>query len=69
VRLEELGELKYPMTSSGFEPATFWLVRYRVPLFYDVRTEYLDNIQVTFALQNDAQRNCCMRTGVWHRDW
>jgi hypothetical protein len=39
VRLEELGQLKNPMISSGFAPATFWLVaqclnklRYRVPL-------------------------------------
>jgi hypothetical protein len=38
VRLEGLGELKDPMTSSGIEPETFWLValclnqlRYRVP--------------------------------------
>jgi hypothetical protein len=26
VRLEGLGQLKNPMTSSGIEPATFWLV-------------------------------------------
>jgi hypothetical protein len=26
VRLEGLGHLKNPMTSSGIEPATFWLV-------------------------------------------
>jgi hypothetical protein len=26
VRLEGLGQLKNPMTSSGMEPATFWLV-------------------------------------------
>jgi hypothetical protein len=26
VRLEELGQLKNPMTSSGLEPSTFWLV-------------------------------------------
>jgi hypothetical protein len=25
VRLEELGQLKNPMTSAGIEPATFWL--------------------------------------------
>jgi hypothetical protein len=26
VGLEELGQLKNPMTTSGIEPATFWLV-------------------------------------------
>jgi hypothetical protein len=26
VRLEGLGKLKNPMTSLGFDPATFWLV-------------------------------------------
>jgi hypothetical protein len=26
VQLEGLGQLKYPMTSSGIELATFWLV-------------------------------------------
>jgi hypothetical protein len=26
VRLEGLGQLKYPITSSGIEPATFWFV-------------------------------------------
>jgi hypothetical protein len=26
LRLEELGELKNPITSSGIEPATFWLL-------------------------------------------
>jgi hypothetical protein len=38
MRLEGLGQLKNPVISSGFEPATFWLVtqflnqlRYRVP--------------------------------------
>jgi hypothetical protein len=25
-RLEGLGQLKYPITSSGIEPVTFWLV-------------------------------------------
>jgi hypothetical protein len=35
VRLEGLGELKNPMISSKFEPATFRLVlRYRVPQQY-----------------------------------
>jgi hypothetical protein len=28
VRLEGLGQLKNPMTSSGIKPATFWLVAY-----------------------------------------
>jgi hypothetical protein len=28
VRLEGLGQLKNPMTSSGIDPATFWLVAY-----------------------------------------
>jgi hypothetical protein len=39
VRLEGLDQLKNPMTSSGMEPAIFWLVaqclnqlRYNVPL-------------------------------------
>jgi hypothetical protein len=27
VPLEGLGQLKNPMTSSGFEPAAFWLVK------------------------------------------
>jgi hypothetical protein len=28
VWLEGLGQLKSPMTSSGIEPATFWLISY-----------------------------------------
>jgi hypothetical protein len=31
MRLERLGQLKYPMTSSGIEPATSRLVRSIVP--------------------------------------
>jgi hypothetical protein len=45
MRLEELGQLKNPVTSSGIEPATFRLVayclnqlRYRLPLRIDIKT-------------------------------
>jgi hypothetical protein len=47
VRLEGLGQLKNPMTSSGIEPATFWLVaeclnqlRYRVPQYHKAPPMY-----------------------------
>jgi hypothetical protein len=47
VRLEGLGKLKNPMTSSGFEPTTFRLValclnqlRYRVPQAMSVTRLY-----------------------------
>jgi hypothetical protein len=36
VRLEELGHLKNPMTSSGIEPATFRFVLYCLKLLYRV---------------------------------
>jgi hypothetical protein len=43
MRLEGSGQLKNPMTSSGIEPATFWLVgqclnqlRYRVPRYHEM---------------------------------
>jgi hypothetical protein len=37
VRLEGLGQLKNPMTSSGIEPATFRLVAFRSLVLSDIR--------------------------------
>jgi hypothetical protein len=55
VRLEGLGQLKNPMTSSGIKPVTFWLVaqcrnqlRYRVPP-YKIRT----SIKYILQLENE----------------
>jgi hypothetical protein len=54
VRLEELGKLKDPMTTSGIEPATFRLVaqylnqlRYRLPPSYKLSWR---RIPLTFSL-------------------
>jgi hypothetical protein len=49
VGLEGLGQLKNPMTSSGIEPATFWLVtqclnqvHYRVlPTYMSMKPKFL----------------------------
>jgi hypothetical protein len=53
VRMEELDQLKNPVTSSGTEPATFRLVaeclnqlRYRVPPSFKVKFLYFDEYLV-----------------------